>query len=251
MSKDVLYLGDTAYTQQASYLCGIMTHYGISFDYIPSDASPSDAQIADDYKLIILSDYPSNMLSETQIQTIVEKTKQGRGLLMIGGWETYVGLGGDYHKTPLAEVLPVIMQDSDDRRNNYWPCFVDKQTDHPILADLPFDTNVTTVGGFNAFTPKPDATVLLKANMNDASKNADGSFSLVHKDSIPLLVVGTFGNANVACFASDVAPHWVGPLVDWGDKRLPAQAPDCESIEVGNWYAQYFANLVQWTAKTL
>ncbi|QDU32275.1 hypothetical protein KS4_03060 [Poriferisphaera corsica] len=251
MAKDVLYLGDTAYTQQACYLTGIMTHFDISFDYVPSDQSPSDEQLTDDYKTIILSDYPSKMLSKKQVDLIVEKVNLGTGLIMFGGWETYVGLDGGYQNTAIADILPVQMKDSDDRNNNYWPCFVDKQADHAILADLPFDTNASTVGGFNAFEPKPHAKTLLHANMNNASKDSSGSFTLTYTKSVPLLVVDESTNANIACFASDVAPHWVGPFVDWGDSRLSAQAPEGEAIEVGNWYAQFFANLVKWSAKTI
>ena len=249
MSKDVLYLGDTAFDQQACYLSGIMSHFGISFDYVPSDQSPTDDQINGSYKAVIVSDYPASNFKAGQLEALAKNIKAGTGLLMLGGWESYVGMDGGYQKTALADVLPVIMQDADDRQNNYWPCFVDKQTDHPILADLPFDTNATIVGGFNAITPKSDATVLLNANMHDACKNADGSFSITHKASVPLLIVGKAGNANVVAFASDVAPHWVGPLVDWGDQRLSAQAPGSEAIEVGNWYAQFFANIVRFAGQ--
>ncbi|WP_432798313.1 glutamine amidotransferase [Poriferisphaera sp. WC338] len=251
MPKDILYLGDTAYDQQAAYLAGIMTHFGITFDYVASDISPTDEQIAADYKAIILSDYPSKLLSETQLEIIVEKTNMGRGLLMIGGWETYVGLDGGYENTPLAKILPVSMQDVDDRNNNYWPCFVDKQIDHPIAANLPFDTHATTVGGFNAFAPKSEAITLLNISMHHASKSPNGTFAITPTQSIPLLVINQNEAANVACFASDVAPHWVGPLVDWGDQRLSAQAPGSNPVEIGNWYAQFFANLVKWTAKML
>ena len=62
----------------------------------------------------------------------------------------------------------------------------------------------------------------------------------------PLLVVSDSGSSRSAAFASDVAPHWVGPLVDWGDARINAQAPGAGEIEVGNWYAQFFANLINW-----
>ena len=37
----VLYLGDTSIVTPASYLAGIMTFYGIEYDYVPSDAEPT------------------------------------------------------------------------------------------------------------------------------------------------------------------------------------------------------------------
>ena len=41
----------------------------------------------------------------------------------------------------------------------------------------------------------------------------------------PVLVIGTAGHGRAAAFASDIAPHWVGGFVDWGDSRVTAQAP--------------------------
>jgi hypothetical protein len=50
--------------------------------------------------------------------------------------------------------------------------------------------------------------------------------------------------------AADVAPHWVGGLVDWGDgERVTARAPGSWEIEVGNFYSQLVANLLAWTGQ--
>jgi hypothetical protein len=62
----------------------------------------------------------------------------------------------------------------------------------------------------------------------------------------PLLVIGAAGAGRTAAFLSDVAPHWVGPLVDWGLPRVSAQAPGAPAIEVGAYYAQFFTRLVHW-----
>ena len=39
-TEKILYLGDDNIRQAAAYLAGIMTHYGIPFDRVDSDASP-------------------------------------------------------------------------------------------------------------------------------------------------------------------------------------------------------------------
>jgi hypothetical protein len=62
------------------------------------------------------------------------------------------------------------------------------------------------------------------------------------------LIVGRYGAGRTAALATDVAPHWVGGFVDWGDRRI-AQAVGGGMIEVGNWYARFFHNLVAWTGK--
>jgi uncharacterized membrane protein len=81
---------------------------------------------------------------------------------MLGGWESYFGRLGEYHDSPLAEILPVEMADSDDRRNYWSPVLLRPTTlDHPILADLPWET-APGVGGFNRFDAKDGANVLLE-----------------------------------------------------------------------------------------
>ena len=47
-------------------------------------------------------------------------------------------------------------------------------------------------------------------------------------------MVGEFGRGRTAALATDVAPHWVGPLVDWGVPRVAAQAPQANAVEVGD-----------------
>jgi hypothetical protein len=48
--------------------------------------------------------------------------------------------------------------------------------------------------------------------------------------------------------ATDVARRWVGGLVDWGDRRLVQELAGT-FIDVGNWYARFFRNLLAWTAR--
>ena len=55
-------------------------------------------------------------------------------------------------------------------------------------------------------------------------------------------------SGRVAALATDVAPHWVGGLIDWGTGRVAAQAPAADTIEVGDLYAKFFRQLMAWTA---
>lgn len=248
MSDRILYLGDTAIDQAAGYLAGIMTHYGFDFDYVDSSTQFSDSLLENEYGLMIISDYPASNFSAEQIKAIAEKTKSGMSLMMIGGWESFTGFGGDYNNTAIADVLPVVMKDSDDRVNFSGPCMVNRQTDHQILAALPFESDVPTVGGLNEFTAKPDADVLLKAVSYKAEKTG-GKVVFTENGEYPLLVIDESHGTRTAAFASDVAPHWVGPLVDWGGERLRAKAKDAEEIEVGSDYAKLFANIIKWLCR--
>ncbi|WP_262199294.1 glutamine amidotransferase, partial [Escherichia coli] len=51
------------------------------------------------------------------LESIKEYVKNGGGLLMIGGYLSFMGIEAkaNYKNTVLAEVLPVIMLDGDDR----------------------------------------------------------------------------------------------------------------------------------------
>ena len=106
----VLYMGDTSLDTAAAYLAGVMAHFEIGFDYVASD-DPADRFLVDaaEYRLIILSDYPTRRLETGQMERIEAWVRKGAGLLMIGGWESFQGSGGLYAGTLIGEILPVRM----------------------------------------------------------------------------------------------------------------------------------------------
>jgi hypothetical protein len=259
MEPRILYAGDTQLRGAAAYLAGVLTHAGLPFDYVASDAPLRTSLMKAGPRLYIISDYPVKNLAEADFRRIVQDVESGGGLLMIGGWESFHGAAGEYHQSPLAEVLPVRMQDSDDRVNSPQPCLLEKRTDHPILDGLPLE-HPPGVGGYNLVEPKADGKILLAArhfavdgHQCDGSKDArragrlDYQYTFTRGESAPLLVVGGHGRGRAAAFTSDVAPHWVGGLVDWGPARVKAQAPGATYIEVGSHYAELFTRIVRWT----
>jgi hypothetical protein len=248
MNRHILYLGDTALREAACYLAGVMSHSGIPFDYAPSDNPFSDAWCDAPRRAVLLSDYPARNLSVAQQEELARRVADGMGLLMIGGWESFTGAGGDYGATALAEVLPVAMSASDDRVNWAHPCVVEKACDHPVLQGLPFDRACPSIGGFNRISVRPGADLILNGRRFTAS-NSSGRVELQAVDPPdPLLVLGRYGKGRVAAYASDVAPHWVGGMVDWGDSRVCACAEGSAAIEVGNWYVRFLSRLILWTA---
>jgi len=251
MGKSILYLGDTTLKEAGSYLAGVMSHHNISFDYLPSDQRFVDSLLNNKYQAVIISDYPAENFSTEQINTIVEQVAAGMGLLMIGGWESFTGAAGQYTDTKLSQVLPVIMQSKDDRVNCFAPCLAEKMKEHEILGSLPFEENTPSINGFNRLKSKPDSNTILLARRFKASY-VNGNFTVTSlEDPDPLLVVSSYKQGRVCAFATDVAPHWVGGLVDWGNSRVKAQGPGANPIEVGNWYAALLANMINWTARRL
>ncbi len=122
---------------------------------------------------------------------------------MIGGWESFHGRMGEYHRTPLAEVLPVRMLDRDDRRTAQ-PCLVRKLADHPIVEGLPWDAP-PGIGGFNAILGRPGSQTLLSA-VPFTVRCCRGSFEFTGGEEAPLLVVGQQGRGRTAALATDAAP---------------------------------------------
>jgi uncharacterized membrane protein len=176
--------------------------------------------------------------------------ERGAGLLMVGGWESFAGPGGQWAGTTLAEILPVKLSSKDDRINCDQPALVRCVADHEICGNLPWDRRPPTIGGFNRLIAKSDATVVLEVERYIARANDAGEMTFKPHDRHPLLVVGQHGKGRTAALATDLAPHWVGGLVDWsGKQRVVAEAPQSWPIEVGDYYAQFVRNLIQWTGR--
>lgn len=245
MSRRILYAGDTRLDAAAGYLAGVMTHAGLEFDYLASDESLMPAVADANHGVYVISDYPVNRWNPEAFEIVLRRVREGAGLVMIGGWESYHGLAGEYHQSPLAEVLPVRMESSDDRVNRAQPCVVMPEREHAIVDGLPWQ-NPPTVGGYNRVAPAEDAEVLLTLRPLDIRAGRDGHLGFTTLPPEPLLVTGTYGNGRTAALATDVAPHWVGTWVDWGEQRISARAEGADDIEVGCDYAEFFTRLLRW-----
>jgi hypothetical protein len=244
--KPVLYFGDTSLATAAGYLAGLLSLYAFEFDYVPSAENLNGQQLGG-RKLFIVSDYPAARMAEVKQRDIVRQVKAGAGLLMIGGWESFHGQGGNWADTPIASALPVHIDDHDDRINCDQPALVRCVSDHVICRALPWDERPPTIGGFNRIRAKDDATVVLEVERFAAAQRQE-QIRFDSLDRHPLLVVGKYGKGRTAALATDLAPHWVGGLVDWGDgNRVTAEAPDSWAIEVGDYYARFVHNLLNWT----
>lgn len=251
MPHPIAYLGDTSLQTAAAYLGGLLTHWGWAFDYVQSQQAV-DARFFDSPReLVIVSDYPAAMMPAAAQRRLLEMIRGGCGLIMIGGWESFHGSGGNWDGLPLAEALPVAIEAGDDRVNCDQPtlvrCVVGQES-HPAVTDLPWQERPPVIGGFNRIAAMPGSTTLLEAQRFRA-EFCGGEFRFAAAECHPLLIVGEFGAGHTAALATDVAPHWVGGLVDWGDGRVAAQAPGGEAIEVGDLYAAFLRRLLAWVCK--
>lgn len=245
MTAPILYCGDTNLDGAASYLAGLMTHFGWTFDYIPSDRNITSSQLETRRSLIILSDYPASQFDLELQRIALSQVEAGTGLLMIGGWESFHGFGGNWDGTPLGDALPIVVGSEDDRVNFDQPTLLHPTDWSPQPWNLPWGDRPPAIGGLNQVYAKPDATVLLTAtSFRPRYVNADDVDWSNVAGSYPALVTGACGQGKTAAFMSDVAPHWVGGFVDWGPSRVATQAPNAAAVEVGSDYALFWKHLL-------
>ncbi|MRG88138.1 glutamine amidotransferase [Salinibacillus xinjiangensis] len=204
----------TKYEEGATYLLNRLRDSGVDVDYMPAHEVqvhfPNSREELAKYDSIVISDVGSNtfllqnstfyemQIVPNALSLIRDYVQNGGGLLMIGGYLSFMGIEGkaNYKNTVLADVLPVEMREKDDR--------IEKPEGvHPITKD---HQHTITKGlgewprflGYNQFAAKSDADVLVEIESN------------------PFLVVGTYQKGKTACFASDCAPHWGSKeFMDW------------------------------------
>jgi uncharacterized membrane protein len=186
--------------------------------------------IAAKWDVIILSDieqeclvlYPWQRLMDTimdpnRLYAIRDFVKNGGGLMMCGGWESFTGRRGvgNWGNTPVEEVLPVKCLDANDDRNET-PQGVHIQIldpNHPVVKGLKWE-KCPPFSGYNKVIAKPDATVIAR----------------VSEFGDPFIVVHKYGKGRSIAFASDVSPHWGAGFQKWKN------------------YGKSFAQMLRWLA---
>lgn len=243
MARRVLYLGDGTLSTSARYLAGVLTYYRIPFDHIPTHRRFTGKTLRRRYSLFILSDYPSQNLPRSIQNELVEKVREGAGLLMIGGWSSFTGLDGHYRHTPIGKILPVTLSPRDDRMNTEGGAIVYPKERHPALKSFSF-RSAPVIAGFNRVTARPSSKVILEAKkiLPRYPKIA------LEKKSYPLLIFSRYGKGKIAALTTDVAPHWVGSFVDWGRRRMKVKLSKEIQIEVGENYLRFLGQLIRFLA---
>ncbi|MCC9642283.1 glutamine amidotransferase [Rhodopirellula sp. JC740] len=216
----VLYLEGTPRLEQKDlrWALGQFLDLELTYRWIPRDTVNSwPIDLVDDfspgrYDVIILGDLHSAALGDEQLQQLSEAVGQGTALIMLGGEHTYSR--GGYANTPLANVLPVQLDDrlrqppgpldpveatvSDAMRS---PVTMQPATSHPITSiqvmqrdrlvrweDLPA---MPGVNPWPSVRVAPGVQVLLQSPQQQ-----------------PLMVIGEYGRGRVAALAFDSTWTW-------------------------------------------
>jgi uncharacterized membrane protein len=189
-------------------------------NHVAADTFPFTVAELDSWDVVLLSDIGSNTLlvppatfvrfevRPNRLAALRDWVRGGGGLGMIGGYLSFGGIGGsaNYGRTPLAEVLPVVIEQGDDRVEMPEDATPRRAAEHEIVTGLPDEWPFLL--GYQRVTRRTGANLL-------ATLNGD-----------PLLVVRKAGSGRALAYTSDIGPHWAPPaFLDWdGDPRLWDQA---------------------------
>lgn len=221
---------DSSYHEGGTELIQALRDGGVGVEYQPShiaaDRFPFDIDELRGFDAVILSDIGANTLllpqrtfalshaSANRLDLLKTYVEGGGALLMIGGYLTFQGIQakGNWHDTPVEDVLPVVFSQTDDRREQ--PQGVTPTVSngaHPVMRGL---EEWPKFLGYNRAMLRSDAILL-------ASIGAD-----------PFIAVRSVGRGRTAIFASDCGPHWGPPaFLAWPG------------------YGRLWTNLVGWLAK--
>ena len=95
--------------------------------------------------------------------------------------------------------------------------------------------------GIIGFYLRGGAQPILSVQTLGQSSKSPG-LHVVKKD--PLFVLGSHGRGQVGALMTDLAPHWVGGLVDWGKRRIRIQLTHKVGIEIGENYLKFVTELI-------
>lgn len=232
MAKKVLFVGEswTATTTEvkgfnnfsaSKYETGLgwidkaIEEAGYEFVYMPNhianDHFPFTMEELSEYACVILSDVGADTLLiptgtfyagkvfPNRCQLLKDYVLQGGGLLMIGGYMTFNGIGGQgkWWATPVQDVLPVQLLTCDDRMEHcegIVPEVVD--AGHPILKEIE--------------GPWPHLLGYNKSSLKD------GAELVMTVGGDPFVVAASYGEGKTAVFSSDCSPHWAPQeFCDW------------------------------------
>jgi uncharacterized membrane protein len=199
-------------------------------------------QLDERYDLVVISDYTAGELGPAAAAAIVEQVEQGTGLIMIGGWGSFTSENGFWGTSPLGPLLPVICANSDDRRNVAGGVWLEAvEPNHPVLAGLSI-ASPPVVCGYNQVELAPGATLVLRGRHVAFDSPRASVLSPRPGEAVPLLAIGSAGQGRTLAYMSDLVPHWVGGLVDWGTRRLHLSS----GAWVGDEYVTFVLNMLRW-----
>ncbi|HJN11855.1 MAG TPA: glutamine amidotransferase [Pirellulaceae bacterium] len=170
------------------------------------DAVVSAALRFADFDVLLIENIDATVLGAENNKTIQTLVEQGKGLMMLGGFNSF-GPGG-YQKTPMADMLPITMgrferQDLGptepiSRDLHIWGDLKMRPTgDHPVTRLATGDKNIQI---WNSLPPLKGA--------NKVGVKPTGRVLADTPGGVPLLVSGAYGRGRVLAFAGNSTIRW-------------------------------------------
>lgn len=220
------------YEESAGQFKKAVVDAGYELDYLPCHMVPSQfpysADEMSEYAAIVISDVGANslLLSDdtfykgkflgNRCDEIAKYVAQGGAFLMIGGYLSFSGIDakGYYSQTAINHILPVEIQNVDDRVETPEGVKGNNVLDHPILSDI---SEWPRFLGYN------------KTKLRDL----DTVQELVEINGDPLIAIREYEKGRTAVFTSDCAPHWGSPeFMEW------------------DYYSKMWGQLLNWLTKS-
>jgi uncharacterized membrane protein len=207
--------GSVTFHLGAEPLVEALKHSAFELVYMPAHEAVTKFPYAHDglavYDALILSDIGANSLLlppdvwlhgrtvPNRLKLIRDWTRDGGGLLMIGGYFSFQGIDGKarWRRTPVEDALPVTCLPYDDRIEapEGITAEIIAPDGHPILEGLGRDW--PPLLGANEVEPRDRSDVEVLARLP------------AEQGGHPLLVTGSFGRGRSAAWMSDIGPHWL------------------------------------------
>lgn len=205
----------TTYEEGGKCLKDAFESGGIEVDYMPAHIAassfPDTVEKLAVYDVVVFSDIGSNTfllhqdtfskgkITPNRLKIVQEYVEKGGSFAMMGGYFSFQGIDGKakYAQSPIEEILPVHMMETDDRLEAPEGVTPEIMMDtHPILEGV--SKEWPHFLGYNILREKEGSQVIAKCG--------DHVF----------MAAGTYGKGRTFAFASDIAPHWGSPkFVNW------------------------------------
>jgi uncharacterized membrane protein len=227
---NILYCGDQ--DKAPLYISGALEYSGHRVTHVePNQPLPEVSQ----FDTYILSDYPAQGLDDTTTDNLIAEVRGGKRFLMFGGWESFNGFGRNYYAHRVGKLLvPVLMQDGDDRINAAQGLVLRHQSSG-LAVNEPDWGKPPVICGYNEALAKEGTETLV--TMQEIIADNQG---LRAGRSHPLVVKGSFGEGTTVACLTDLAPHWSGGLTDWGE---PVQLSN--GVQVADSYIKFVQFLLE------
>ncbi|MGQ9503975.1 MAG: glutamine amidotransferase [Thermogutta sp.] len=194
------------------------------------ESIPSDEATLNQFDVFIIGDLDSSFLSSAQQEAIVNRVKNGGGLIMLGG---YHGLGpGGYGNTPIGKILPVELGDRDIGQitDAFLPELTPDGRQHPIFANIVRFFPTSGGGAQEQQLPPLDGCTRVGQATAAATVLA---ICPVTAERMPVLAVMPVERGRTAVFTGDTTRKW---------QQVP-RVLDQESP-----FLQFWGQFVRWAA---